>query len=133
MAKSSAAKHLPREPLIRLYVLLPRPPHNFLRQLAGRAVLVPGGGIEPLAEVLLVEGWLRVAGLGLIGGPTAAAIGSEDFIDWHQLVVAAASAGGLARFKLRVCNADSARESALRSMHVDFTAPLPPLIRRFSC
>src|ERR1700681_2591449 len=59
--------------------------HDLRRQLRGRRLLVPAGGVEPVADILLVEGDGLFAGHPVLDVPVAGGVGGEDFVDEQQL------------------------------------------------
>src|SRR5882757_5635177 len=50
-------------------------------------LFVPMDGFKVVADVLLVEGGLRTAGIVGCGGPVAGGVGSEDFVGENNYVV----------------------------------------------
>src|SRR5260221_198156 len=69
-----------RNPLVGLDVLGARLLDHVGRQLGRRRLVVPTGGIGPVAHELLVEGRLRLARLVAVSGPEARGVGSEDLV-----------------------------------------------------
>ena len=95
-------KPLAREPFVRFDVLFARANNHIVGQCRRRAVFVPGGRFQPVADELLVERRLALARTVLIGRPEARAVGREHFVDQDQLAV------DLAPFELCVGDDDPA-------------------------
>src|SRR3954466_11371869 len=73
-------------------------------EFGGGGGFVPGLGFEVVADELFVEGGLVVAGFVVVGGPEAAGVGGEDFVDQDQAAV-----GELAELELGVGDDDAVR------------------------
>src|SRR5437868_1968005 len=84
---SFPGEFLAGQAFITLYVFIAGLGDDFVRQGRGRAVLVPAGGVEPVADELLVERWLGPAGLVLVRGPVAGAVGSQDLVGQQQFTI----------------------------------------------
>ena len=83
---------------VRLDIFGSRLCHDILGQSWRRARLVPAGGLEPVADELLVERRLRTAGPIRIDRPVPRAVGREHLVNQQQL----AGFGVKPPFKLRV-------------------------------
>ena len=55
--------------------------------MRGGGLLVPVDGFEVVADVLLVEGGLRAAGVVGCGGPVARGVRGEDFVGEDDFAV----------------------------------------------
>src|SRR5262245_23429177 len=99
---------MPRQPLIRLQVLLARLIHHLYREGRRGTVLVPAGGLQPVAHELLVERRWIAAGAVLVGRPEARAVWSQHLVYQDQL-----AAGGGAPLELGVGDDDAARPSVI--------------------
>src|SRR5947209_18866092 len=71
--------------LIRMDILGPGLRHHVVGQARGRARLVPARGVEPVADILLVERGLGAAGLISVLRPVARAGGREGLVDQEEL------------------------------------------------
>ena len=80
-------KRLPRQPLVGFDVLGAGLLDHVVGQIRRRAVLVPTGRLQPVADELLVERGLRPPGLVIVQRPEARAVGREHFVDQDQFVV----------------------------------------------
>ena len=92
----------PRQSLVRFQVSPLRPLDHVSRQRRGGRGFVPRLGLQPVADELLVEARLVVAGLVTFGRPEAAAVGGQDFVDQYQRPVRQA-----AELELRVGDDDA--------------------------
>src|SRR5205823_12657467 len=88
---------LARQSFIGFQVFFPSLGHHVCGRRRRRAVLVPAGRLQPIADELLVEGGRACAGPVLVPGPEAAAVRGEDFVDQDQLPT-----GQLAPFELGI-------------------------------
>ena len=61
------------------------PGHDVLGERRPGRRLVPGLGLQPVADELLVEGGLRPPRLVAVGGPVAGGVGGQHLVDEQQL------------------------------------------------
>src|SRR5689334_8455954 len=93
------------------------------RQLRRGRVAVPAAGmaldIEPVAQRLLVEAGLRLAGLVAVGRPEARAVGRHHLVDQHDLARPPIPRNGAAELELGVGDDDAVLERHVAALGVD--------------
>src|SRR5215469_15632849 len=100
--------------LIGFPVFVPRASHYVRGQCGRGRLLVPADALEVVADELLIEGRLRLAGRIEVRGPEARRIGSESFVDPDELTA------DEAEFEFCVSDDDAAGGSVLGCAAIDF-------------
>src|SRR5205807_1833122 len=77
----------PSQALVGLDVARPRPLHDVGWQVGGRRLAVPALDVEPVPEILLVEGRGVGARLPLVCRPEAGGVGGEDLVGQRDLAI----------------------------------------------
>src|SRR5262249_25655689 len=72
---------LSRQARVRLQVFVPGSRHDFFGHIRRRAVLVPAGGFQPVADELLVIGRRALANTVLIQRPEARTVRGQNLVD----------------------------------------------------
>src|SRR5881394_630383 len=111
---SSALEGALRDPLIGLDVLGPRLLDHVGRQLGRRWLVIPAGGIGPVANELLVKGRLRLARLIAVGRPEARGVGGKYLVGKDDL-----GAGVATELELGIGEDDAALSRVLGTALVD--------------
>src|SRR5579883_3630331 len=83
----SPGKCLPGDPFVAFDVALGRFGDDFVGQLGRGRGLVPAGGLQVVADVLLVEALLVLSSLVLVGRPVATGVGREQLINQDELAL----------------------------------------------
>ena len=96
--------------MISLFVLIDGLVDDVLR----KQVVAVGIGLEPVADKLLVEGRLAVAGLITFEGPEAAAVGCEHLVAEHYFAVLVE-----AELELGIRDDDASCERVVRALLVE--------------
>src|SRR5690349_5697167 len=112
---------LPRQPFVGFQILRARLGDHFARQRGAGRILVPVEGLEVIADELLVEAGLALAGFIFAGGPEARGIGRQHLVDQDELALEET------KFKLRVRYDDAALAGVIAAGLVDLQAQVARL------
>src|SRR4051812_20003953 len=101
---ASLVKPFARQFLIRFEVTCAGSGDDTLRQARGGRSFFPRLRLQPVADELLIKTFLLVTRRIFVGGPEAAGVGGEDFVDQDQ-----SPFGKFSKLKFRVGDNDAAR------------------------
>src|SRR5207253_3884843 len=107
--------------MISLAVLVAGVRNDIGRQRGRGRLFVPADGFQIIAHVLLVERWLRTAGLISSTGPEARGIGREHLVGQDQLIA------NESELELCVGDDNASRFSVGRGATVDFESKIAQL------